>query len=95
MKIIDDNYWYQKLSEFLTYEPTTGNLVWKYRSGNESFNSGLSGKIAGTRIYEKTSKKWYRKIDINGVCKWFLAHRVCFLLMTGRWPLFIDHIDGR
>ena len=90
----DEKYWYLKLSELLTYEPTTGNLVWKHRHENESFNTSHAGRMAGTRYYEKTSKKWYRKIDISGVCKWFLAHRVCFLLMTGRWPLFIDHIDS-
>lgn len=90
----DAEKWYSTLSKYITYEPTTGNLIWKYRAKNESFNTFLSGKIAGARYYEKTAKKWYIKIDIAGVCRWMLAHRVCFLLMTGRWPLCVDHIDG-
>lgn len=90
----DDHYWYLRISELLTYEPTTGNLIWKYRKDNEAFNNHLSGKVAGARYFDKDAKKYYRKIEISGIGNWLLAHRLCFLLMTGRWPLFVDHIDS-
>lgn len=93
-KIRDDKNDYAVFSSLMIYEPTTGNLVWRYRPGNERFNAKHSGEVTGVRFYDKSSKKYYKRVTISGVCKSAVSHRICFLLMTGRWPVVIDHIDG-
>lgn len=71
---------YERAKEKLSYDPETGEFT----------RIRLNGKNI------KTGKKQhdgyiYVSVDATFYC----AHRVAFLLMTGRWPHpFVDHING-
>ena len=71
------------VSELLEYNPTTGDFTWK-RS-----RSGVRRRLAGNAPNKGNS---YRRIQVLGVLEY--AHRLAFLLMTGRIPDYVDHIDG-
>ena len=84
------------LKECLMYEPDTGIFTWKKRPlnhfknsrGCNSFNSKLSGKMAG-RISH------YGYIEIGLMKFLYKAHRLAFLYMEGYTPENeIDHKDG-
>lgn len=69
------------IKEKLEYNPDTGELLWKI-SGHGIKKGSVTGSIANTG---------YVQIMVGG--KQLLAHRVAFVLMTGRWPTEIDHIN--
>lgn len=88
---------FTEISELLRYEPDTGRLFWMNRprlkcaderswkiwntkhEGKEAFTGRTSSGYLSGRIFNKT----------------YLAHRVCWLLATGDWPVEdIDHING-
>ena len=73
------------LREYLTYNESTGKIIWIKRSnplagpGDEAGRTLISGR--------------YRKIQLHG--KSMLAHRVAWALHYGEWPRDqIDHING-
>lgn len=70
----------------LSYNPATGVLRWKRRTdGPHWWNGKHAGKIAGTPM-----GCGYISIGIDG--HQYLAHRLAFLIVEGRWPShFIDH----
>ena len=73
-----------RANELLKYEPTTGVLVWRVRRGGRA----NAGSIAGYK-----NMHGYRHVNIGG--RLYYAHRLAFLLMTGRWPSAqIDHRNG-
>jgi len=72
-----------KLKELFDYDPLVGDLV---RKTTVASNAKV-GDIAG-----KAMPRGYIQVRIE--TKSYLAHRLIFLLMTGRWPKHeIDHID--
>lgn len=73
----------------LTYDPVTGIFTWKPRPGvKNQFNSKHAGKSAGKR----NSSNGYIRITI--MRRGYMAHRLAFVIMTGRWPTCdIDHRD--
>lgn len=74
----------ETLRSLMRYEPATGNLIWQVTRGKARL-----GAVAGTR-----HTHGYVQIKLQG--KFYLAHRLAWLLMTGEWPeLDIDHINGR
>lgn len=77
----------------LAYDPETGIMTWR-DSESPRFNKMFSGKRAGFIHTEKKSGKCYWKIIIKGVCSMLPQHRIAFAMMTGRWPRYIDHING-
>lgn len=80
-----DDLSFEFVANRLGYDPETGVLTWKVhlRGG-----SAKVGNVAG-----KTSVDGYRIIKINQ--RQYPAHRLAWLLTTGRWPVAdIDHIDG-
>lgn len=69
--------------EFLAYDPDTGVMRWKKKPCDRI----MAGAIAGT-----VRPDGY--IQIRLFRKFYMAHRIAFLLMTGRWPHEeIDHIN--
>ena len=70
------------LRERLNYDPDTGAFTWKTRVGQR----GLIGGVGGT-----VTKAGYIRIAIKR--RAFMAHRLAWLAMTGRWPVEIDHIN--
>ena len=79
----------ERAREVLDYDPETGALKWKvfYRRPKDA--SVLAG------VVKKTSqgKHLYRQIAVDG--RSYLAHRLVWLIVFGRWPeQLIDHING-
>jgi len=76
-----------RLEKILSYNPKTGNLTW---IGKPSRLNPYAGRIAGSR--RKNGNILYIVIKIKGRC--YQAHRLIFILMTGKAPRIIDHDDG-
>jgi hypothetical protein len=71
------------LKSRLHYDPETGIFTW-IKSNNSSISKG---EVAGTLNHDG-----YIQIGINK--KYYLAHRLAVLYMTGEFPEFeVDHID--
>ncbi len=73
----------EKARKLWYYNPDTGEFVNKV---NRSRNAG-KGKLAG--YIHPTGYKF-----IKFKYKAFSAHRLAWLIMTGKWPTNIDHING-
>lgn len=72
----------ESLAEALRYDPETGRFFWKSDRGSNH----LKGKPAGT------IRNGYIAINFQG--KFYLAHRLAWYFVNGRWPeKWIDHID--
>lgn len=88
-KILRNDLTAEYVRSRLEYNPLTGIMVWKYRSDNISkgtWNKRFANKEAG----HVSKSRGYRLISINH--KLYMAHRLAFLIMTGRWPEhYIDH----
>lgn len=74
----------ERLKELLSYNPETGEFVWKVKRNNRI----PIGSIAGA-----PNNDGYVQIRIDR--KLHSAHRLAFLYMTGEWPAkeHVDHID--
>lgn len=70
-----------ELKKWMRYDPETGVFIRTVKRGGHP-----AGEVAGT-----AHPDGYWQIKING--KFYLAHRLAWLYMTGGWPLFIDHKD--
>lgn len=68
------------IEEALRYDPETGKLYWKFTKWRV-----VEGQEAG-HLHKKTG---YVRVVLGR--KSYLAHRVGFYLMTGRWPF--DELD--
>ena len=69
----------------LAYDPESGQFTWIKRRGTRT---DLDGNIAGSLTNEG-----YWKITVAG--RHFLAHRLVFMHVLGRWPVgLVDHING-
>jgi len=80
------------LRAILHYNPDTGVFTWLDRADmRPQWNGRYAGKQAG---FDTTTdgKHFYRSIRIFD---WpFMAHRLAFLYMTGKWPnQIVDHAD--
>jgi hypothetical protein len=77
-----------EVKKLLSYDPHTGIFRWRVDrlGGNASGNRGIkAGSVAGY-----LSDTGHQKIGINR--QEYLAHRLAFVLMTGRWPKNqVDH----
>lgn len=85
--------------EILHYNPENGELVWKER-GLHWFREERHQKIFN-RIHAGNSPKrltkttvGYVKCRIGVLGRYYGAHQIIWLWMTGEWPKeYIDHID--
>lgn len=74
----------ERLRQLLEYDPETGKFTWKVSTSSRVFK----GMLAGTAHI-----KGYITIGLDK--KNYLAHRLAWLYMTGKWPPDqIDHING-
>lgn len=64
------------------FDYADGVLIWKKSSGTVK---------AGTPV-NSVSNRGYVVVQVNG--KRYLAHRIIWLLVYGRLPVMLDHIDG-
>ena len=82
----------EELQQLLHYDPNTGTLTWKARSGDGREARRWNTRYAGETAGHKTSDG-YVCVVIGG--KQYKAHRLAWLYAKGRWPdLSIDHING-
>lgn len=66
------------------FEYRDGHLFWKVdRRGN---------KLMGKQASRLKKSNGYHEVTINK--KKYYAHRLIFMMIYGRWPVQIDHIDG-
>ena len=80
---MNDQQLCDKLAEDLNYDPETGDFFWKVTRGKAK-----KGALAGF-----SCDQGRRKIQLRGTR--YMAHRLAFLAMTGRWPIGeVDHING-
>jgi len=82
-----------RYSERFYYDPANGFLFWKH-TGNKNWDNKYAGKMAGCLHTDKGCGKCYYIVNVKGLCTTKKQHRIIFLLMTGRWPKHIDHING-
>lgn len=77
----------QYLKERLTYNPATGNFIWRHC--NElpvSWNTKYANNLAGS-----INRSGYITIALNN--KAFFAHRLAWLFCYGYFPVEVDHIN--
>lgn len=79
------------LHECFEYDPDSGVLTWKTRpihhfphaQAQSDWNKRFAGQEAGSSDGE------YIRIGINN--SRYRAHRVIWMMLTGKWPKYIDH----
>lgn len=83
----------RKLRGVLKYMPRKGVFIWLVH--RQSYGGKVKpGAVAGT--YSEDSKG-AKRVNIKVDGKYYKAHRLAFLFMTGKWPprkLDVDHADG-
>lgn len=72
----------KRARELLSYDPETGILRWRVRRG-----PARAGTVTGC-----DDGKGYLVVGVGG--RIYRAHRLAWLIRTGRWPHEIDHING-
>lgn len=87
---------YEMLCKLLRYEPETGKLFWRHRPvdmfANERDHRLWTGRFSGQEAFTANNGCGYKRSQIQG--KWYLAHRIIWVLQTGREPIEeIDHIN--
>lgn len=74
---------YARVNELLSYDPLTGVLTWKIVRSRWHVPGSVAGHLANCG---------YFTIMVDG--KAYYAHRLAWLLHTGKWPKHeIDHIN--
>lgn len=73
-----------EFKDYLRYEPETGNFYWLKSTNNKN----PIGTVAGS-----TTKNGYISIGIGN--KRYLAHRLAFYFVYGKWPKITDHINRK
>lgn len=75
----------ERARELFNYDPETGALTWKPRQGQGARND-RTGQLAGSPHADG-----YIAVQVGR--RKYMAHRVCWLIVTGAWPT--DEIDHR
>jgi hypothetical protein len=78
----------KEVRHLFDYNEKTGDLIWKVERYRKH-----PGDIAGCKHVTKIKK--YRRVSVSINYRRYLAHRIIWLWVTGKWPeVEIDHIDG-
>jgi len=87
--------------EYFTYNPETGDLIWKERplehfanpGACRRWNADYPGKVAGFRAKQQTVGRFYIRVKVNSVHH--QAHKVVWEMHYGPKPkeLDLDHAD--
>lgn len=94
-----------EIRKLVDYDPATGVLTWKPRTPDmfcakkhtaehmcNTWNARYAGKSAGG--LSKSDGYIYLAFKVLGESGRFLAHRIAWLIVNGRWPdRHLDHID--
>ena len=81
----------QDVRALLAYDEQTGMLTWKIRPGNDRDAKKWNTRHAGKRAGGLTPQG---RISISVHNRRYLAHRLCWLIARGRWPINqLDHIN--
>lgn len=71
----------ERVREVLRYEPESGLLFWQVSLSNRA----KAGAVAGY-------KSDYVRVNVDG--RSYKAHRLIWFMVTGIWPVEVDHGDG-
>lgn len=76
---------FERANYLMSYEEDSGALIWKVRVSRRV----KPGMTAGSLV----KRNGYIALKVDG--RHYLAHRVAYLIKTGRFPKFhLDHRDG-
>lgn len=90
MRVFDEKELHKQLLETLKYEPETGKWFWLVTTSSRSPKGKETGNVSTNWQKATTPKRRY--VRFNG--KLYLAARLAFFYMTGRWPTpTVDHIN--
>lgn len=93
-------------NDYFTYDPITGNLLWKVRPlhqfknehGQRTFNTRYGGKPAGAKAFTPARNPLAIAISLmmDGKKRDYTAHRIIYEMHHGPIPdkMEVDHIDG-
>lgn len=74
------------LNAFLSYDPLTGVLTWKWSRGGWAKRGAIAGSLDKSNGYVKVG------LTEDGYKGQYRAHRIAWAIMTGAWPTEdIDH----
>lgn len=80
----------EQLKQLIHYNPDTGLFTWVITRGAKCIKGEIAGNISQNGKHCRLS---YCRIYILG--KFYKAHRLAFLYMTGQFPTDeVDHING-
>lgn len=75
----------EEIAKVVSYDPNTGIMTWLKETPGRAKIGDPAGYLDASTGYTKIGIYYKR----------YYAHRIAFMLMTGRWPSNqIDHIDG-
>lgn len=88
---------YEIARELLWYSPKTGLVFWRERSrkwfASDAACATWNKRFAGREALANVISSGYKQGRVLG--KFYLAHRVIWLMMTGEWPKDeVDHDNG-
>jgi HNH endonuclease/AP2 domain len=82
----------REAKKLLGYDPATGAFTWMERTGRTRGDNIFNARFAGKEAGRKNADDY---VNINYKGTMLKAHRLAWLLMTGKWPSsHIDHING-
>lgn len=82
-----------KALEAFVYDPESGTLSLRQSRGRHGrFKKGSSVGNVHTCGPARSTKKYYLRTFFNG--HYVYVHRIIYVMMTGKQPQEIDHIDG-
>jgi hypothetical protein len=87
----------ESLRQAVSYNPYTGKLFWRPRPETDFKRKqdcvNWNKRFAGKEAFAAPTTRGYFCGRFNNFKLY--AHRVAFFLLQGRWPVEVDHINGK